>query len=289
MIDVYAYKLPTLIDEVPAPLSPAYPAQPDMPPGQPAPSPDAPPEHPPPSPVTEPSEQPGQLPSPDPLREYGQPIPPPITQENPRGNIQFLPVIGQVEGHMTLPPFNKTTKYEHVIPQLVMSAENPQIDGVLIVLNTVGGDVEAGLAIAELIAGLGKPTVSLVIGGGHSIGVPLAVAADFSFIAPSATMTIHPVRVNGTIVGVPQTYDYFNKMQERVLEFIVQNSGITKERLKMLMLDTSKLVLDMGTILIGQEAVAEQLIDACGGIDDALEKIFEMIEKRREEEKEEKD
>ncbi len=220
----------------------------------------------------------------DTLKEYGQPNPEvmPITK-NPKGTIQFITIIGQVEGHMTLPPFNKTTKYEHVIPQLVMAAENPEIDGMLILLNTVGGDVEAGLAISELISRLGKPTVSLVIGGGHSIGVPLAVSADYSYIAPSATMTIHPVRLNGTVVGAPQTYDYFNKMQERVLGFIVDNSNITKDRLKELMLDTSKLVLDVGTILIGEEAVKEGLIDSLGGLCEALEKLYEFIDIRRKE------
>lgn len=200
-----------------------------------------------------------------------------ITQKNPRGNIQFITIIGQIEGHMTLPSANKTTKYEHVIPHLAIAAESQEIDGLLVLLNTVGGDVEAGLAIAELISGLGKPTVSLVIGGGHSIGVPLAVAADYSFIAPSATMTIHPVRLNGSIVGVPQTYDYFEKMQERILNFIVENSKISKQRITTLMLDTSKLIADVGTILVGKEAVKEKLIDSVGGISDALEKLYELI------------
>lgn len=214
----------------------------------------------------------------DPIKEYGQVEMPPI-QKNPRGNIYFLTIIGQIEGHVVLPPFNKTTKYEHVIPQLVTLADNPEVDGVLVLLNTVGGDVEAGLAIAELISGLGKPTVSLVIGGGHSIGVPLAVSADYSFIAPSATMTIHPVRLNGTIVGAPQTYDYFNKMQDRIIDFVCLNSNISKKRLNKLMLDTRKLVLDVGTILIGQEAVEEQLIDEVGGLHDAMEKLYKLIGK----------
>jgi len=214
----------------------------------------------------------------DDVKESGLPSAP---MKNPRGNIQFLTVIGQVEGHMVLPAHNKTTKYEHVIPQLVMAAESMEVDGVLILLNTVGGDVEAGLAISELISKLGKPTVSLVIGGGHSIGVPLAVSSLYSFIAPSATMTIHPVRMNGTVVGTPQTYDYFKKMQERILNFVENNSEITKDRLTELMMDTSKLVLDVGTILTGQEAVEEKLINEVGGLHDAMEKLYSMIEEKK--------
>ena len=218
----------------------------------------------------------------DSVQAYGQPPAVAVSHKSPRGNISFMTIIGQIEGHMVLPPHNKTTKYEHVIPHLFMAAESTDIDGLLILLNTVGGDVEAGLAIAELIAGLGKPTVSLVIGGGHSIGVPLAVAADYSYIAPSATMTIHPVRLNGVVIGAPQTYDYFDKMQERILNFIVENAKISKARLKALMLDTSKLALDVGTILIGAEAVCEKLIDASGGVQDALEKLYKLIEEKRE-------
>ncbi|MDR1537183.1 MAG: ATP-dependent Clp protease proteolytic subunit [Clostridiales bacterium] len=213
------------------------------------------------------------------IKEFGVPSLEPIS--NPKGNIQFLSIIGQIEGHMILPPQNKTTKYEHVIPQVFAAADNPNVDGMLILLNTVGGDVEAGLAIAELISHFGKPTVSLVIGGGHSIGVPLAVAAQHSFIAPSATMTIHPVRLNGTIVGAPQTYDYFNQMQDRISDFIVSNSGITKERLKDLMLDTSKMALDVGTLLIGGQAVEEKLIDETGGLHEAMEKLYELITQRK--------
>jgi len=196
---------------------------------------------------------------------------------NPRGVIQFLTIIGQIEGHVLLPPTNKATKYEHLIPQLVACAESPKIDGLLILLNTMGGDVEAGLALAELIAHLGKPTVSLVLGGGHSIGVPLAVSARYSYIAPSATMTIHPVRINGTIVGAPQTYDYFNKTQDRVQDFIVTHSDISGERLTKLMMDTASMAQDVGTILIGEQAVAEGIIDAVGGLNDAMEKLYEMI------------
>jgi len=203
------------------------------------------------------------------------PIPPRIP--NPRGVIQFLAIIGQIEGHILLPPTNKATKYEHVIPQLVACAESPEIDGLLILLNTMGGDVEAGLALAELIAHLGKPTVSLVLGGGHSIGVPLAVSAQYSFIAPSATMTIHPVRVNGTVVGAPQTYEYFTKTQDRVLDFVVNHSKIKHERLTALMMDTATLAQDVGTILIGEEAVQEGIIDAVGGLYDTMEKLYELI------------
>jgi len=199
---------------------------------------------------------------------------------NPRGTIQFLTIVGQVEGHVVLPPTNKATKYEHVIPQLVMCAENTDVDGLLILLNTMGGDVEAGLALSELIADLGKPTVSLVLGGGHSIGVPLAVAADYSFIAPSATMTIHPIRMNGTIVGAPQTYAYFQKTQERVEDFITAHSRISNERLKRLMMDATQLAQDVGTILIGEEAVKEGLIDAVGGLHQAMEKLYECIGKK---------
>jgi len=197
---------------------------------------------------------------------------------NPRGVIQFLTIIGQIEGHILLPPTSKATKYEHVIPQLVACAENPKIDGLLILLNTMGGDVEAGLALAELIAHLGKPTVSLVLGGGHSIGVPLAVSAQYSFIAPSATMTIHPVRINGTIVGAPQTYDYFNKTQDRVQDFILKHSRIKCERLTSLMMDTNSMAQDVGTILIGEEAVSEGIIDSVGGLHDAMEKLYELIQ-----------
>ncbi|MCL1924942.1 MAG: ATP-dependent Clp protease proteolytic subunit [Defluviitaleaceae bacterium] len=208
------------------------------------------------------------------IKEYGTSV-----VKNPRGNIWFLNIIGQIEGHIILPPNNKSTKYEHVIPGLVTAAENPEIEGVLIILNTVGGDVEAGLAIAELISKLGKPTVSLVIGGGHSIGVPLAVSAQHSFIAPSATMTIHPVRMNGVVVGTPQTYDYLQKMQARISKFVARNSGITEQRLTELMMDTSKLVLDVGTILNGEEAVKEKIINEMGGLYDAMECLYAMIAK----------
>ena len=209
----------------------------------------------------------------------------PVENKNPRGTIYCITIIGHIEGHMVMPPTNKTTKYEHIIPMLVEVNQNPHIDGVLILLNTVGGDVEAGLAIAELISGIAKPTVSLVLGGGHSIGVPLAVSSDFSFIAPSATMTIHPIRMSGTMVGAPQTYDYFEKMQERVLKFVCSNSKIEKSRLKRIMLETGKIALDVGTVLIGEEAVKERLIDSVGGINDAVEKLYQLIKKNKQKKK----
>lgn len=193
--------------------------------------------------------------------------------------IQILPIIGQIEGHMMLSPQTKATKYEHVIPQLISMERDEKVKGILIVLNTVGGDVEAGLAIAEMIRSLSKPTVSLVVGGGHSIGVPLATAAKYSFISPSATMIIHPIRMNGLIIGVPQTFEYFNKMQERIIDFIIRTSRIDKETVKRLMLQTDELLNDMGTILIGKQAVDNGLIDEVGGISEALSKLNEMIDK----------
>ncbi|MCL8208010.1 MAG: ATP-dependent Clp protease proteolytic subunit [Actinomycetia bacterium] len=193
-----------------------------------------------------------------------------------------LVVVGQIEGHITLPAQNKTTKYEHVIPQLVAVEENPAIDGLLVVLNTVGGDVEAGLALAETIASLSKPTVSLVLGGGHSIGAPIAVAARRSFIAPSATMTIHPIRMNGLVIGVPQTYEYLDKMQDRVIDFVVRHSRIPRARLRELMFQTGELARDVGTVLVGKDAVACGLIDAVGGLADALDALRGMVPSRPE-------
>jgi ATP-dependent protease ClpP protease subunit len=200
-------------------------------------------------------------------------------------NIHCLTVIGQIEGHMVLPPQNKTTKYEHVIPQLVAIEEDKNIGGLLLVLNTVGGDVEAGLAIAEMIASMSKPTVSLVLGGGHSIGVPMAVSTNYSFIAPSATMTIHPLRLSGMIIGVPQTYEYFDRMQERVVEFVSKNSGIKKEAFRKLMLKTGELANDVGTVLFGQEAVDYGIINEVGGLANALKKLGENIDKKEKETK----
>lgn len=192
--------------------------------------------------------------------------------------IHCLTVIGQVEGHYILPSQNKTTKYEHVIPQLVAIEQSDRIDGLIIILNTVGGDIEAGLAIAELISGMKTPTVSLVLGGGHSIGVPLAVSAKRSFIAPSATMTIHPVRMNGLVLGVPQTLSYFDRMQERIVRFVADNSSVSADRFREMMLATGELVLDVGTVLDGQSAVNEGLIDKLGGLSDAVECLNNMID-----------
>lgn len=196
-------------------------------------------------------------------------------------NIHCLTIIGQIEGHLVLPPQNKTTKYEHVLPQLVAIEDDEKIDGLLLILNTVGGDVEAGLAIAEMIASMSKPTVSLVLGGGHSIGVPMAVSTNYSFIAPSATMTIHPIRLSGMIIGVPQTFEYFERMQERVVEFVAKNSKISKDAFRELMLKTGELANDVGTILFGHEAVERGIIDEVGGLSSALKKLDELIEKKR--------
>ncbi|TQI65975.1 ATP-dependent Clp protease proteolytic subunit [Clostridium sp. KNHs216] len=199
--------------------------------------------------------------------------------------IHCLTIIGQIEGHYILPSQNKTTKYEHVIPQLVAIEEEPTIDGLLIILNTVGGDVEAGLALAELVAGMKKPTVSLVLGGGHSIGVPLAVAAKHSFIAPSATMTIHPVRMNGMLLGVPQTLEYFQRMQERITRFVTQNSHISPERFHELSMNTQELVMDVGSVLDGNDAVSEGLIDSLGSLSDAIDCLYDMIDKKKAQQK----
>ena len=204
-----------------------------------------------------------------------------IRTENERGNIHCLSIIGEIEGHNVLPPQSKTTKYEHVIPQLVSVEEDHAVDGMLVILNTMGGDVEAGLAIAELIAGMRKPTVSLVLGGSHSIGVPLAVAADESFIVPSATMTIHPIRTNGTVIGVPQMFDYFTRVQERILNFVTSHSKIGYDDLYRLMMETDEIANDVGTILFGEEAVSHGIIGKVGGIADALETLHRKIEKNR--------
>lgn len=189
-----------------------------------------------------------------------------------------LTIIGEIEGHNILPENSKTTKYEHVIPQLVAVEQDNSIEGMLIILNTVGGDVEAGLAIAELISGMKKPTVSFVLGGGHSIGVPLAVSAKKSFIAPSATMTIHPVRTSGLVIGVPQTMNHFARMQQRITDFVVKNSGISNERFTSLMMNTGELVTDVGTTLSGDKAVDEGLIDSLGALSEVLEYLDKMIE-----------
>lgn len=196
-------------------------------------------------------------------------------------NIFCLTIIGQIEGHMVLPPQNKTTKYEHLIPQLVAVEQNAKIEGVLIVLNTVGGDVEAGLAIAEMIATLSKPTVALVLGGGHSIGVPIAVSANYSFIAPTASMTIHPIRLTGLVIGVPQSFEYLDKMQERINRFVTGHSRISEEKFKELLYTTGELTRDIGTTVIGGEAVKLGLIDAVGGIGEAMKELNRRIAERR--------
>ena len=195
--------------------------------------------------------------------------------------IQVISIIGQVEGHNVLNPQNKSTKYEHIIPQLIAFEQNDKVEGVLIVLNTVGGDVEAGLAIAEMINSISKPTVSIVIGGGHSIGVPLATSSDYSFITPSATMIVHPIRMNGFIIGTEQTFEYFKKMQERVDDFIVRTSEIDHDTLHNLMIKNGELLNDVGAILIGKEAVEYKLIDEVGGISDAIKKLNELINEKK--------
>lgn len=192
-------------------------------------------------------------------------------------SIRTITVIGQIEGHYLCPSTQKTTKYEHLLPLLVSVEESEDVDGLLLMLNTVGGDVEAGLAIAELVASMRKPTVSLVLGGGHSIGVPLAVAAKKSFIVPSATMTVHPVRISGTVVGAPQTYRYFEKMQNRITDFVVRHSKISRERFASLLMQTDEIATDVGTILEGEDAVREGLIDRVGGLGEALCELRQMI------------
>lgn len=210
------------------------------------------------------------------LQELGQ-IDLPVSDSN----IHCLTIIGQVEGHIVLPPQNKTTKYEHIIPQLVAIEQDNKIEGVLIILNTVGGDVEAGLAIAEMIATMNKPVVSLVLGGGHSIGGPIGVAANYSFIAPTATMTIHPIRLSGLVIGVPQTYEYLDKMQDRVVRFVVNHSRISEVKYRELMSRTGELARDIGTVLVGKDAVKVGLIDEVGGLSQALEKLKLLIEKKK--------
>jgi ATP-dependent protease ClpP protease subunit len=204
-----------------------------------------------------------------------------ILTEDEGFRIRTITVIGQIEGHYLCPDNQKTTKYEHILPLLVAVEESKEVDGLLLMLNTVGGDVEAGLAIAELIASMKKPTVSLVLGGGHSIGVPLAVAAGKSFIVPSATMTVHPVRISGTVVGAPQTYRYFEKMQSRITDFVVTHSSLSSERFHELLMQTDEIATDVGTILEGKDAVREGLIDCVGGLSEALDALRGMISDRR--------
>jgi len=201
-----------------------------------------------------------------------------ISVANAPYNIHCLTIIGQIEGHYILPPQNKTTKYEHIIPALVAIEQDTTIEGLLIILNTVGGDVEAGLAIAELIAGMSKPTVSIVVGGGHSIGVPLAVSAKRSLIVPSATMIIHPVRMNGMMLGIPQTMSYFDRMQARITTFVTNNSRITPERFMEFMMEKDELVMDVGSVVDGSTAVAEGLIDRLGGLSEAMTTLYDLVE-----------
>ena len=208
-----------------------------------------------------------------------------VTLPDAKHVIHCLNIIGQVEGHYILPAQNKTTKYEHIIPALVAIEQDRSIEGLVIILNTVGGDVEAGLAIAELIASMKTPTVSMVVGGGHSLGVPLAVCAKKSFIVPSATMTIHPVRMNGLVLGVPQTLSYFDKMQERIVRFVCDNSAIKPERFRELMMSTGELVMDVGSVIDGEQAVKEGLIDRLGGLSEAIDCLYDMIENSSEKEK----
>ncbi|MBS6397587.1 MAG: ATP-dependent Clp protease proteolytic subunit [Clostridiales bacterium] len=213
----------------------------------------------------------------DELEKYGQPK---ELQDKERSHIQLLTIIGEVEGHECLAANSKTTKYEHVLPMLAAVEENPKIHGLLVMINTVGGDVESGLAIAEMIASVSKPTVSLVLGGSHSIGVPLAVSADYSFIVPTGTMMIHPVRMTGLIIGVAQTFDYFQKIQDRISGFIADHSRIGRERLVELMLETGELTKDVGSVLVGEQAVQEGIIDEVGGISQAFRKLKSMMEER---------
>jgi len=200
-----------------------------------------------------------------------------VTTSSDKGMIHCITIVGQIEGHQVLPPETKTTKYEHVMPQLAAIEESDEIAGLLVLLNTVGGDIEAGLGIAELISSMKKPTVSLVLGGGHSIGVPLAVAAKRSIIAPSAAMTIHPVRLTGVVIGVPQTYNYFSKIQERIVSFVTKNSKISREAFTDMMMRIGELAADVGTVISGEEAVESGLIDQTGGLDDALSWLHEQI------------
>ncbi len=212
----------------------------------------------------------------DTIKEYGQTDLPEV-----KSNIHCITIIGHIEGHLIMPPQNKTTKYEHIIPQLVGLEQAEEVEGILLLLNTVGGDVEAGLAIAEMVSSMSKPTVSLVLGGGHSIGVPISVAADYSFIAETATMTIHPIRLTGMVVSVPQTYEYLDKMQDRVVRFVVSHSRVSEESFREMMFRTGELARDIGTVLVGKDAVEVGLIDSVGGVADALKKLKDLIAIRK--------
>ncbi len=226
-------------------------------------------------PLELPGQEPETVSSQDSLKTFGQLSLPQITED-----IFTLTIIGQIEGHMILPPQNKTTKYEHIIPQLIAVEQNSKIQGALIILNTVGGDVEAGLAIAEMVNTMSKPTVSLVLGGGHSIGVNLAISSKWSIITPTATMTIHPIRLTGQIIGIYQFFEYLDKMQDRVIDFVGTHSKISREKYKELMFNTNQLGRDIGTVLVGQEAVNLGLIKQVGGLSDAINKLRELIEEQ---------
>lgn len=214
----------------------------------------------------------------DRIRETGQVE---LGENSKNHNIHLLSIIGEIEGHENLSSNTKTTKYEHILPKLAEIEDSREIDGLLMLINTIGGDVSCGLALAEMVASLSKPSVSLVIGDSHSIGVPLAVAADYSFIVPTGTMMIHPVRMNGTVIGATQTYDYFEMIQDRILNFVSGHTRIAYDQLKRLMLNTKMLTKDLGTVLVGEEAVKEEVIDAVGGIKEALEKLNELIEEKK--------
>ena len=214
----------------------------------------------------------------DSIKEYGQAV---LNNPKTNHNIHLLNIIGVIEGHECLPTTTKTTKYEHVLPQLAVIEDSEKVDGLLLILNTVGGDVESGLAIAEMVASLDKPSVSLVLGGSHSIGVPLAVSTDYSYIVPSGTMVIHPVRMSGTVIGAKQTYDYFKQMQDRILGFITTHSGAKKERMEELMMNTDMMSKDLGTILVGADAVQEGLINEVGGIHEAVSKLHALIDGKK--------
>lgn len=219
------------------------------------------------------------------IKENGQ-----VTlDKNGKSNIHLITIIGEVEGHDNLGGNSKTTKYEHILPQLAAIEDSREIDGVLVLLNTMGGDVEAGLAIAEMIASLSKPTVSLVLGGSHSIGVPIAVSTEYSYVVPTGTMVIHPVRMNGMVIGVPQTFDYFKQIQNRITGFVCGHCRIKKERFEELMMETGVLTKDVGTILVGEEAVEEGIINETGGIKEAMSKLHELIDKKKKKQKNLKD
>ena len=216
----------------------------------------------------------------DDIKEYGQAE---LDKNKERKKIHLLSIIGEVEGHENAASGTKATKYEHVLPQLAQIEDDKNIDGLLVILNTVGGDVECGLAIAEMVAGMSKPTVSLVLGGSHSIGVPLAVSTDYSFIVPTGTMVIHPVRMNGMFIGVPQTYEYFKKIQERINWFVTNHCNISEERFSELMNETEVMTKDVGSILVGNQTVQEGIIDSIGGLKEAINKLYELIENHSDE------